>query len=48
MLASAIRDVKALEPLRYEGRVTGLEGLRIEAAGPASALPWAQRFVSGT
>jgi len=38
MLASAIRDVKALEPLRYEGRVTGLEGLRIEAAGPANAL----------
>ena len=38
MLASAIRDLKALEPRRYEGRVTALEGLRIEAAGPAGAL----------
>ena len=38
MLASAIRDIKALEPLRYEGRVTALEGLRIEAAGPQQAL----------
>src|SRR6218665_2169109 len=38
MLASAIRDLKALEPRRYEGRVTGLEGLRIEASGPAQAL----------
>ncbi len=38
MLASAIRDLKALEPRRYEGRVTGLEGLRIEAAGPVQAL----------
>ena len=38
MLASAIRDLKALEPRRYEGRVTALEGLRIEAAGPAQAL----------
>ncbi|MBK8838223.1 MAG: flagellar protein export ATPase FliI [Hyphomonadaceae bacterium] len=38
MLASAIRDLKALEPRCYEGRVTALEGLRIEAAGPAQAL----------
>jgi flagellum-specific ATP synthase len=38
MLASAIRDVKALEPRRFEGRVTALEGLRIEAAGPAEAM----------
>lgn len=38
MLASAIRDIKALDPLRHEGRVTALEGLRIEAAGPAAAL----------
>jgi flagellum-specific ATP synthase len=38
MLASAIRDLKALEPRRFEGRVTALEGLRIEAAGPAGAL----------
>jgi flagellum-specific ATP synthase len=38
MLASAIRDLKALEPRRHEGRVTGLEGLRIEVSGPASAL----------
>ena len=38
MLASAIRDLKALEPRQYEGRVTALEGLRIEAAGPAQAM----------
>ena len=38
MLASAIRDIKALEPRKYEGRVTALEGLRIEAAGPQQAL----------
>ncbi len=38
MLASAIRDLKALEPRRHEGRVTALEGLRIEVAGPAHAL----------
>jgi len=38
MLASAIREIKALEPRRFEGHVTGLEGLRIEAAGPAEAL----------
>jgi len=38
MLASAIRDIKALEPLQYEGRVTALEGLRIEAAGHQRAL----------
>jgi flagellum-specific ATP synthase len=38
MLAAAIRDIKALEPRTYEGRVTALEGLRIEAAGPAEAL----------
>ncbi len=38
MLASAIRDIKALDPLCHEGRVTALEGLRIEAAGPAQAL----------
>jgi flagellum-specific ATP synthase len=38
MLASAIRDIKALDPLVHEGRVTALEGLRIEAAGPPAAL----------
>ena len=38
MLASAIRDLKALEPRRHEGRVTALEGLRIEVSGPAAAL----------
>jgi flagellum-specific ATP synthase len=38
MLASAIRDLKALEPRRHQGRVTALEGLRIEASGPAAAL----------
>ncbi len=38
MLASAIRETKALNALHYEGRVTALEGLRIEAAGPPEAL----------
>lgn len=38
LLTDAIRDVKALETRRYEGRVTALEGLRIEAAGPVEAL----------
>jgi flagellum-specific ATP synthase len=38
MLASAIRDLKALEPRHFEGRVAALEGLRIEAVGPAGAL----------
>ena len=38
MLAAAIRDIKVLEPVHYEGRVTALEGLRIEAAGPQQAL----------
>jgi len=38
MLAAAIRDIKALDPRTYEGRVTALEGLRIEAVGPREAL----------
>jgi len=38
MLASAIRDAKSLDPLRFEGRIVGLEGLRIEAAGPVEVL----------
>ena len=38
MLSAAIRDVKSLEPRRFEGRVTGLEGLRIEVSGPRDAL----------
>lgn len=38
MLASAIRDLKALEPRRHEGRVAALEGLRIEVTGPAQAM----------
>ncbi|MEM8919787.1 MAG: FliI/YscN family ATPase [Pseudomonadota bacterium] len=38
MLAEAIRDMKRLDTRRYSGRVAGLEGLRIEAVGPAEAL----------
>lgn len=38
MLASVIRDLKALDPVRHEGRVKALEGLRIEVSGPAEAL----------
>jgi flagellum-specific ATP synthase len=38
MLAAAIRDVKALQPRRHEGRVAALEGLRIEVTGPAAAM----------
>jgi flagellum-specific ATP synthase len=38
MLAAAIRDIKSLDPRSHEGRVTALEGLRIEASGPREAL----------
>jgi Flagellar biosynthesis/type III secretory pathway ATPase len=38
MLQELIRDIKRLEPIRAEGQVSGLEGLRIEATGPKSAL----------
>ena len=38
MLAQAIRDVKAIQTTSYEGRITAVEGLRIEAAGPVEAL----------
>ena len=38
MLAAAIRDIKSLDARSYEGRVTALEGLRIEASGPREAL----------
>ena len=38
MLQELIRNIKRLEPIRAEGQVSGLEGLRIEATGPKSAL----------
>ncbi len=38
MLAAAIRDVKALDTRQLTGRVTAIEGLRIEAVGPSEAL----------
>lgn len=38
MLQDLIRDVKRLPRVRAEGRVVGLEGLRIEVSGPPSAL----------
>ncbi len=38
MLAAAIRDIKSIGTRSHEGRVTALEGLRIEAVGPQEAL----------
>ena len=38
MLAQAIRDMKSIQNQKFSGRVTALEGLRIEAAGPVQAL----------
>ena len=38
MLANAIRDVKRLKSITYEGRISAVEGLRIEAVGPVEAL----------
>ncbi|MEZ5936955.1 MAG: FliI/YscN family ATPase [Hyphomonadaceae bacterium] len=38
MLSAAIRDIKSIERVRHEGRIVGIEGLRIEAAGPREAL----------
>jgi flagellum-specific ATP synthase len=38
MLLSAIRETKALERVTFQGRITALEGLRIEAVGPAEVL----------
>jgi flagellum-specific ATP synthase len=38
VLAGLIRDVKAFDPLQYEGRVTGVEGVRLEVSGPGVAL----------
>ncbi len=37
-LARIVADIDAMEPRRFEGRVTGLSGLVIEASGPAEAL----------
>ncbi len=38
MLQQAIKDVKSIEKQMFEGRVVAVEGLRIEASGPAQAL----------
>jgi len=37
-LSRLVADIEALDPQRYEGRVTGLSGSVIEASGPAEAL----------
>ncbi len=37
-LARLAREIEAIEPRRLEGRVTGVSGLLIEAAGPSEAL----------
>ncbi|MGE3141923.1 MAG: flagellar protein export ATPase FliI [Hyphomonadaceae bacterium] len=37
-LARLAADIDALEPRRFEGRVTGLNGLVVEVSGPAEAL----------
>jgi flagellum-specific ATP synthase len=47
MLAAAIRDINSLDPRKHEGRVTALEGLRIEASGPREALRLGASFRFG-
>ena len=37
-LSRIAADIEALDPARYEGRVTGLSGAVIEASGPVEAL----------
>src|SRR5689334_13033939 len=37
-LARIAADIEALDPNRYEGRVTGLSGAVVEASGPVEAL----------
>ncbi|NWG54898.1 MAG: flagellar protein export ATPase FliI [Hydrogenophilaceae bacterium] len=37
-LAKAAADIARLDPRRFEGRVTGVNGLVVEASGPAEAL----------
>ncbi|MES1158415.1 MAG: flagellar protein export ATPase FliI [Terricaulis silvestris] len=37
-LSRLVIDIEALDPQRYEGRVTGLSGSVIEASGPSEAL----------
>jgi flagellum-specific ATP synthase len=38
MLTAAIRDIKMIPRVRHEGRIAGIEGLRIEVSGPREAL----------
>ena len=38
VLSTLAREIEALDPRRYEGRVTGLSGALIEASGPVEAL----------
>ena len=37
-LARIAADIDALEPRVFEGRVSGMNGLMIEASGPVEAL----------
>ncbi|MBI3440113.1 MAG: flagellar protein export ATPase FliI [Proteobacteria bacterium] len=37
-LSTLAREIEALDPRRFEGRVTGLSGALIEASGPVEAL----------
>ena len=38
LFAKLAQQIEALEPRRFEGRVTGLSGALIEATGPVEAL----------
>ena len=38
LLSTLARDIEALDPRRFEGRVTGLSGALVEATGPMEAL----------
>ena len=44
-LSRLIADIEALDPRRFEGRVTGLSGALIEASGPVEALALGARAV---
>jgi len=45
-MKSAIADIQALEPRHWRGRARSVNGLVIEAAGPAGAFPMGARAVT--
>ena len=47
ILRSLASDIEALDPRRFEGRVTGLSGALVEVSGPAEALALGARADEG-